>query len=125
MMVSQSNRSLLADLVNDSLTEYTYDADLAGLSYNLGAHNLGVVISLKGYNDKLPELARRIVEALGNLQIRHDRLEVMKENVNGIFLHSCVCEANMSDLAQASVGELFHVPKLSAFRLLYSAYPDT
>ncbi|KAG8217686.1 Metalloenzyme, LuxS/M16 peptidase-like protein [Butyriboletus roseoflavus] len=72
---------LFSDLVNDSLTEYTYDADLAGLAYNLGAHSLGVAISLKGYNDKLPDLARRIVEALRNLQIRQDRLELTKEKL--------------------------------------------
>ncbi|KAF8136542.1 Metalloenzyme, LuxS/M16 peptidase-like protein [Boletus edulis] len=72
---------LFSDLVNDSLTEYTYDADLAGLAYNLGAHSLGVAISLSGYNDKLPDLAQRIVEAVRNLQVRQDRLEVMKEKL--------------------------------------------
>lgn len=74
--------SLFSDLVNDSLTEYTYDADLAGLAYNLGAHNLGVTISVKGFNDKLPDFTRRIVEAIRNLQVHQDRLEVMKEKVN-------------------------------------------
>lgn len=74
--------SLFSDLVNDSLTEYTYDADLAGLAYNLGAHSLGVSISLKGYNDKLHELTRRIIEAIKNLQVRQNRLDVMKEKVN-------------------------------------------
>ncbi|KAH7889516.1 Metalloenzyme, LuxS/M16 peptidase-like protein [Phlebopus sp. FC_14] len=72
---------LFSDLVNDSLTEYTYDADLAGLGYNFGAYSLGVAISLKGYNDKLPELAKRIVEAVKNLQVRQDRLDVMKEKL--------------------------------------------
>lgn len=82
--------SLFSDLVDDSLTEYTYDADLAGLTYNLGAHSLGVAMSVKGYNDKLPDFTRRIVEAVRNLQVCPDRLEVMKEKVNGIFLHHCL-----------------------------------
>lgn len=115
--------SLFSDLVNDSLTEYTYDADLAGLAYNLGAHNLGFAISLKGYNDKLPDLTRRVIEAVRNLQVRQDRLEVMKEKVNEFFLHCCPCQANMSGLAQASVGKLFRVPKLPAFGLLRATYP--
>jgi insulysin len=72
---------LFSDLVNDSLTEYTYDADLAGLAYHLGAHNLGVTMSLSGYSDKLPDLTRRIIEAVRNLQVRQDRLEVMKEKL--------------------------------------------
>ncbi|KIJ69177.1 hypothetical protein HYDPIDRAFT_105764 [Hydnomerulius pinastri MD-312] len=70
---------LFSDLLNDSLTESTYNADLAGLSYNFGAYSLGVVITLRGYNDKLPKLAELLVEAVRNLQVRQDRLEVMKE----------------------------------------------
>lgn len=115
--------SLFSDLVNDSLTEYTYDADLAGLEYNLGAHSLGFSISLSGYNDKLPDLTRRIIEAVKNLQTHQDRLEVVKEKVNGIFFHCHACTANVSDLARASVGKLFHVPKLPAFGLLRATYP--
>ena len=75
--------SLFSDLVNDSLTEYTYDADLAGLAYNFGAQSLGVSIFLNGYNDKLPDLTRRIIGAARNLHVRQDRLEVMKEKVGG------------------------------------------
>ena len=115
--------SLFSDLVNDSLTEYTYDADLAGLAYNLGAHSFGIAISLNGYNDKLPDLTRRIIEATWSLQVRQDRLEVMKEKVNWILLYYYLCEANVLGLAQASVGKLFHVPKLPAFGLLRTAYP--
>lgn len=110
--------SLFSDLVNDSLTEYAYDADLAGLAYNLGAQSLGITMSVKGYNDKLPDFIRRIVEAVRNLQVRQDRLEVMKEKVIEIFLRRYVCKADIPDLAQASMGKLFHVSKLPTFRLL-------
>ncbi|KAF8559745.1 hypothetical protein OG21DRAFT_1550390 [Imleria badia] len=72
---------LYSDLVIDSLTEYTYDADLAGLAYNFGTHTLGVSISLSGYNDKLPDLTRRIIGAARNLHVHQDRLEVMKEKL--------------------------------------------
>lgn len=90
-MWPQTVCSFFADLVNDSLTEYTYDADLAGLAYNLSADSLGVTISLNGYNDKLPDLVRRIVEAVRNLQVRQNRMEVTKEKVNGTFLHCYAC----------------------------------
>ena len=47
-------------------------------------------MSLSGYSDKLPDLTRRIIEAVRNLQVRQDRLEVMKEKVIGAFLHRCL-----------------------------------
>ncbi|KAI6045609.1 Metalloenzyme, LuxS/M16 peptidase-like protein [Pisolithus marmoratus] len=72
---------LCADLVNDSLTEYTYDAELAGLAYHVTAHSLGMTLTLKGYNDKLPELAKYVVRALRNLVPTQDRLDVMKEKL--------------------------------------------
>lgn len=72
---------LCADLVNDSLAEYTYDAELAGLAYHVTAHSLGMTLSLKGYNDKLPELAKYVVRALKNLVPTQDRLDVMKEKL--------------------------------------------
>lgn len=118
----QTLYSLFSDLVNDSLTEYTYDADLAGLAYNFGAQSLGVSIFLNGYNDKLPDLTRRIIGAARNLHVRQDRLEVMKEKVGGTSAIA-MSEANVSDLAQASMGKLFHVPKLPAFGLLHETYP--
>ncbi|KAH9928156.1 Metalloenzyme, LuxS/M16 peptidase-like protein [Fomitopsis serialis] len=70
---------LFSDLVNDTLTEFAYDADLAGLSYNFSAQMLGVSVVLSGYNDKLHVLARDVFERVRNVQLRADRLEVMKD----------------------------------------------
>ncbi|KAG1754340.1 Metalloenzyme, LuxS/M16 peptidase-like protein [Suillus lakei] len=72
---------LFADLVNDSLQEFAYDAELAGLVFHSGSHHLGLMITLDGYNDKLPILARRVMETVRNLQVREDRLSVIKEKV--------------------------------------------
>ncbi|KAG6334740.1 hypothetical protein ID866_4358 [Astraeus odoratus] len=72
---------LCGDLVNDTLSEYTYDADLAGLSYHISSNNLGITVSLRGYNDKLPELAKYVIRALRNLAVKQDRLNVMKEKL--------------------------------------------
>ena len=72
---------LFVDLVQDSLTEFAYDADLAGLRYDLGSTTLGLYMSLSGYNDKLHVLAQHVLEKIKNLEIRKDRLEVMKEQV--------------------------------------------
>ncbi|EMD38222.1 hypothetical protein CERSUDRAFT_82469 [Gelatoporia subvermispora B] len=70
---------LYADLVNDALTEYTYDADLAGLSYNFASQMLGLYVTLTGYNDKLHVLAHHVLERARSLQIVPERLQVMKD----------------------------------------------
>ncbi|KAI5119937.1 hypothetical protein M0805_002126 [Coniferiporia weirii] len=72
---------LYADLVKDALNEYAYDAENAGLNYDFGATMLGVYISLSGYNDKLHVLAQHVLEKVKGLEIKEDRLAVMKEQV--------------------------------------------
>ncbi|TCD63541.1 Insulinase (Peptidase M16) [Steccherinum ochraceum] len=72
---------LFAELVTDSLTEFSYDADLAGLSYNFGQHSLGVFVTLSGYNDKLHVLAHHVFEKAKNLQVKADRLNLKKEEL--------------------------------------------
>ncbi|KAL5511367.1 STE23_2 [Sanghuangporus vaninii] len=72
---------LYVDLVKDSLTEFSYDASLAGLQYDLGSSMLGLCMTLSGYNDKLHVLAQHVLEKTRNLDISEDRLAVIKENV--------------------------------------------
>ena len=74
--------SLFADLVTDSLTEYSYDAELAGLSYQFASHNLGIYVALSGYNDKLDVLAKVVLEKARNLVISPERLHVIKSSVS-------------------------------------------
>lgn len=72
---------LYADLVTDSLTEFSYDADLAGLSYSLHTHTTGVYAAMNGYNDKMFPLANSLLEKIKTLVVDPQRLEVMKESV--------------------------------------------
>lgn len=72
---------LYGDLINESLTEIVYDADLAGLRYGLNAHEHGMVLVLHGYNDKLHILARRLLEKIKNITISADKLAIIKEQV--------------------------------------------
>ena len=72
---------LFADLVGDSLTEFSYNADLAGLSYNYTSHSFGTYLVIGGYNDKLPLLLRHIFEKIKGLKVESDRLDVVKEQV--------------------------------------------
>jgi len=73
--------SLYVRLVNDQLTEFSYDADLAGLSYSLYKHVRGFTVRVSGYDDKQTVLVERIVDALRHPKISDDRFEIAKENM--------------------------------------------
>ncbi|EJD07221.1 insulin-degrading enzyme [Fomitiporia mediterranea MF3/22] len=70
---------LFTALITDSLNEYSYDAKLAGLSYQCGGTMRGINISIGGYNDKLHILLQRVLETIKKLDIKKDRLQVMIE----------------------------------------------
>jgi insulysin len=75
---------LYAALVTDALNEYSYDADLAGLTYLFEASSLGFFVTITGYNDKLHVLLRDVLVKARDLEVRADRLDVMIEKVNNI-----------------------------------------
>lgn len=72
---------LYTDLVRDALTEYSYDADLAGLSYDVSNTAEGIHISVGGYNDKLTVLLKVVLDKLKTLTVNPERFEVLKEQV--------------------------------------------
>lgn len=72
---------LYTDLVNDTLTEFAYDADLAGLSYHFSNTTTGLYVFTGGYNDKLATLIRAVMEKARKLKAKPDRLAVMKEQI--------------------------------------------
>jgi secreted Zn-dependent insulinase-like peptidase len=75
---------LYAALVTDALNEYSYDADLAGLTYSFEASTLGFFVTISGYNDKLHVLLRDVLVKAKDLEVRADRLDVMIEKVNSV-----------------------------------------
>lgn len=72
---------LFVELVKDALCEYSYDADVAGLHYNLDSQVDGVDIIVGGYNDKLPRLLQSILDSLTQLQVDPKRFEIIKDQV--------------------------------------------
>ncbi|KAG8937301.1 Insulinase (Peptidase M16) [Tulasnella sp. 418] len=72
---------LFADLVKDTLTEYAYDADLAGLSYSIANHAEGLSVSVAGYNDKLLVLLKVVLEKVKSFVVDEDRFAVLKEQL--------------------------------------------
>jgi len=72
---------LYSQLVSDALEEFSYNADLAGLSYNLTNQSTGIYLALSGYNDKISILAQHVLDKAKNLVVNSERLEVYKEQV--------------------------------------------
>ncbi|EXJ84618.1 insulysin [Capronia epimyces CBS 606.96] len=72
---------LFVSLVRDALSSYSYDAEISGLAYAVGANTLGVDLSVHGYNDKMAVLLEKILITLKNLEIKADRFEIIKERM--------------------------------------------
>lgn len=79
---SSVKSQLFTDLVNDALEEYSYDAELAGLTYTVTLDSRGVYIGVSGYNDKLPVLLQRVLVTMRDLEIRDDRFTIIKERIS-------------------------------------------
>ncbi|KAF5005938.1 hypothetical protein FDECE_7652 [Fusarium decemcellulare] len=72
---------LFTDLVRDALEEYSYDAELAGLQYNVSLDSRGLFLDVSGYNDKLPVLLEHVVTTMRDLEIKEDRFDIIKERL--------------------------------------------
>jgi insulysin len=72
---------VFAALVRDYLTPHLYDATLAGLSYTITTSYDGFSVCVSGYNEKLPHLLERIMQAVHDLEIRQDRFDIIIDEV--------------------------------------------
>ncbi|RKP06928.1 Metalloenzyme, LuxS/M16 peptidase-like protein [Thamnocephalis sphaerospora] len=72
---------LYAELLRDSLNEYTYDAEVAGLVYGFDVQQEGILLSVEGYSHKLPLLTEKIVQRVRTLEIDPARFALIKEQL--------------------------------------------
>ena len=72
--------NLYVELLKDSLTEYSYMAELAGLKYSISATNYGLNLSLSGFSDKMHVLLETVVERMASLKIDPQRFNILKES---------------------------------------------
>ncbi|KAI1157246.1 Metalloenzyme, LuxS/M16 peptidase-like protein, partial [Nemania serpens] len=70
---------LFTDLVRDALEEYSYDAELAGLQYNVSLDSRGLLVEVSGYNDKLAVLLEQVLITMRDLVVKDNRFEIVKE----------------------------------------------
>jgi insulysin len=69
------------NMVEDALEEYAYDAELAGLDYQITSHSMGIEIQVYGYNDKLPVLLKKVLTTMRDLLVKPERFEIVKERL--------------------------------------------
>jgi len=73
--------ALYMELVEDSINELLYDADIAQLScqFNPSAQRGPVTFTFSGYSQRLPTLISAVLERLKTLEINPERFDVLKE----------------------------------------------
>ena len=76
---------LFCELIQDALVEYSYAAELAGLSYDLQSFSVGLNVSVHGYNDKMSVLLEKVMETINNGEVRDDRFLIVKERLMRSF----------------------------------------
>lgn len=72
---------LFVELLRDSLNEYAYYAEIAGVDYRFENTMYGICLSIRGYNHKQPVLLKKIFERMTNFQVDPKRFPLIKERM--------------------------------------------
>jgi insulysin len=76
---SRSEAILYAAIVEDTLKEFLYDAELTKLECELTDNSTGILIEASGYNEMLPDLLEDVLNTMRDFEIKPGRFEVVKE----------------------------------------------
>ncbi|ORX91263.1 insulin-degrading enzyme, partial [Basidiobolus meristosporus CBS 931.73] len=76
---------MFTELLRDSLTEYSYDAEVAGINYSLENETEGISLEIDGYNDKIGILLDTIVQRMKAFEVKPERFEIVREEVRRGF----------------------------------------
>ena len=94
---------ILIELLLEEMNEYAYDAECAGLAYSAESMGDGVLIHVKGYNDKLNILLIQVIKCLKNLVINQNKFDVVKERIQRVYsnfsMDAPLMHANVSTYA--------------------------
>lgn len=77
--INNTLTNLFVGLVDDVLTDISYQAELAGLSFALHTGKEGLVLEVSGYNEKAPVLLKEVLQKLVTFRPTEDRFNVFKE----------------------------------------------
>ncbi|GBB83220.1 hypothetical protein RclHR1_00100024 [Rhizophagus clarus] len=79
---------LYVDLIKDALTEYSYNAEIAGLSYELYTQSNGLLLIIDGYSDKMQVLLEKILLKMKNFEVNPERFSLVKEYLQRDYKNS-------------------------------------
>lgn len=69
---------LCVEMLLDAINESAYPAEIAGMSYNLYAHQGGVTLQLSGFSEKQPLLLKMLLERFANRTFSLERFQNIK-----------------------------------------------
>src|SRR5690606_18165153 len=72
---------LTTRIIEDSLQEFAYPLQLAGLSFDFSPSSEGLVLTLSGYSDRMDRLLANLGQAVHALEIDPQRFEVVRESM--------------------------------------------
>ena len=78
---------MFTELVKDALSEYSYMAEIAGLSYGIDVVVEGFVLAFSGYSDKLPLLMDRVLTKARYLTVDPGRFHMHKERIEKNYVN--------------------------------------
>ncbi|KAG1283773.1 hypothetical protein G6F66_010823 [Rhizopus arrhizus] len=73
--------ALYIGLLSDSLTEYSYNAELAGLNYYLTQETEGIMLYVGGFSHKLSLLLEKVISRMKDICIEQDRFDMIKDEL--------------------------------------------
>lgn len=72
---------LCVEMFLDSLVKETYQAEIAGMGYNMYAHQGGVTLTLSGFSQKQPQLLNVILTRFANRDFQPARFDIIKQQM--------------------------------------------
>lgn len=72
---------LCVEMFLDSLAQETYQAEIAGMGYNMYAHQGGVTLTLSGFSQKLPQLLEMILRRFAAREFSQARFDTIKQQL--------------------------------------------
>ena len=78
---NQTMMRFFCDLFMDAVSEQHYQAEMAGLSYNLYAHNSGMTLYTTGLSNNQDELLLTLLDSMLNIEFNQIRFEEVKKQL--------------------------------------------
>ena len=72
---------LCVEMFLDSLAKRTYPAEIAGMGYNIYAHQGGITLCISGFSQKQPELLKMILKRFAAREFGEQRFNIIKQQM--------------------------------------------